>query len=411
MAPRKPFRIDNNDPDLQLFEQCVTKFHPEFYALKQNGQSSYEHPEFWKRTLKFKDIPGNTAPYDVHALHLFSYIDIRHYLHDALCAVETTFSQQVKTEKQHDEMRKKIVEALTKVDLLDDDGSRCTAGDQIYQEVEGFLKVWKDLVPSILESINSGREEFWLTPKLILKIKEISNEYIDVLEEAAEDNFLNIHVKGTLTKKQKFSYLASIFMQELENYRGAFVNKYVNDYQGKYSLSKEKLNKTYCLKIYPEVIFSYEILTRLRKILCEESKTANPKGIIEQSPSTFILVRMSCGKKADDSRTLYRWLFIKAWLYSYLKYKKIDITANRLAKAMAGKDEFFMVGEKCNSEDFLEKRRKTLTNQFSLWQNQYKKDPTKGYISQKLTQRCKRHYWLGEKSKTKSQSNLEHFGN
>ncbi len=402
MGPRKPFKIDEKDPDLELFEQCVANFHPEFYVLKKNGDPSYEHPYFWKRTVRFRYIPGNTEPYDLHALNLLTDVDISHFMHDALCVVERTVSQQVKTQKQHDDMRDKLFLAFESFQTVDDNGVPCSAADRLFQEVKLFLNIWKELLPSILESINSGGDGNYLTSESISKMKEHALEFVDMLESSAEDEALNLLVKETLTKKQKFSYLASTFMQSLEQEKDCTFNKHLSEYRGKYNLSEEIINKTYFVKCYPELIFSYEVLTRLKKILRETSKTANPKGIIEQSPSTFIHVRMSAGKKADDMRILYRWLFIKAWLYSYMKYKNENMAANFLANGMAKYDQFFKVGEKNNTEDYLAKRQHALNEEFSRWTTHYKKKPTEGYISQKLTERCKRHYWLAEKSKTKT---------
>ncbi|MGR5452261.1 hypothetical protein ACP3V3_21425 [Vibrio sp. PNB22_3_1] len=396
MASRESFKIDKNDPDLLMFEQVIANFHPEFYALKQNGKPSYEYPDFWKLTLRFNYIPGNTDPYDLHALNLLTDIDISHYTHDAICVVERSISQQVKTQKQHDEMRDKVFRALVTIKAVDGDGIPCSAADRIYQEVKQFLTIWKELMPLIFESINSGGDDRWLTAKLISKMKAHANEFVDMLEEAAENEALNIHVKETLTKKQKFALLTSIFMQVIEKHRGGQVDKYSAEWQGQCDLSENALNKTYYFRCYPELIFSYEILVRLKKILRESNAKAKPKGIIGQSPSTFIHVRMSAGKKADDMRILYRWLFIKAWLYSYMKYKNRNITANFCAKGMAKYDLFFTVGEKSNMEDFLAKRQHTLNEEFSRWTTHYKKNSPEGYISQKLKERCKRHYWQAE---------------
>ena len=47
MAPRENFKIDKNDPDLKTFELYIAEWHPEFRELRQNGQPSYEHPDFW----------------------------------------------------------------------------------------------------------------------------------------------------------------------------------------------------------------------------------------------------------------------------------------------------------------------------------------------------------------------------
>lgn len=91
MGPRKPFKIDDKDPDLELFEQCIANFHPEFYVLKKNGEPSYKHPDFCKLIFRLRYIPGNTEPYDLHALNLLTDVDISHFMHDALCVVEGPF--------------------------------------------------------------------------------------------------------------------------------------------------------------------------------------------------------------------------------------------------------------------------------------------------------------------------------
>ncbi|UJZ93542.1 hypothetical protein IHC87_13015 [Photobacterium damselae subsp. damselae] len=94
MAPRESFKIDKNDPDLKTFELYIAELHPEFRALRQNRQPSYEHPDFCKRTLEFSCLPGSDDPYDLLALNLFSKDDVYKYLNNVVCKLKESFSKQ-----------------------------------------------------------------------------------------------------------------------------------------------------------------------------------------------------------------------------------------------------------------------------------------------------------------------------
>jgi hypothetical protein len=390
MVKRESFKIDPNDPDLKMFEEAIANFHPEFYALKQDGKPSYEHPDFCEITLEFSYLPGNKDPYDIHALNLFTIRDMEDYLQDALYTIGKTVAQQVKTEEQHNQIVATIYTAFTEISF-EVDGVSVTAGENIHMHVDGFFKIWKTILPSFFAKLNSEAPELWLTKDLVDRIKHVCTDCIDFLEREAEHDFLNENVKRSLTKKQKFSYLAIIFLHQIDSYRQELIQKHCDDYFKVDKISKEHLGKTNVIKLYPELILAYEILTRLKRIYLEESKAARPKGIIEQSPSTFIHMRLNYGKKADDLRILYRWLFIKAYLFSFLKDK--DMSANKAAEGMANYDQFFLVGEKSGQDDIDEKRRKTLANEFSNWNKHQKQNQKEGLISINLTKRCGRPFW------------------
>ncbi|WP_305370882.1 hypothetical protein [Photobacterium leiognathi] len=122
MAPRESFKIDKNDPDLKTFEQAIANFHPEFYALKQNGQPSYEHPDFCEKVLTFTHLPGCNEPYDILAMNLLNEDDIKHYLHDCLVLLGRPLGQLVKVRKNELKLIKLVIEVMDSVTFDGEDG-------------------------------------------------------------------------------------------------------------------------------------------------------------------------------------------------------------------------------------------------------------------------------------------------
>ncbi|WP_318496161.1 hypothetical protein [Photobacterium leiognathi] len=140
MAPRENFKIDKNDPDLLMFEQAIANFHPEFYALKQDGQPSYEHPDFCEKVLKFTHLPGCDEPYDILAMNLLNEDDIKHYLHDCLVLLGRPFAQLVKDPKQEQELLNLFTDKILDADVKYGDVST-TCGKIIDEYVKTALSL------------------------------------------------------------------------------------------------------------------------------------------------------------------------------------------------------------------------------------------------------------------------------
>ncbi|WP_318440450.1 hypothetical protein [Photobacterium leiognathi] len=100
------------------------------------------------------------------------------------------------------------------------------------------------------------------------------------------------------------------------------------------------INKGLNINNYIDVILSYESSKYSERVKKEYTEVNMKRNIELLSPSSFLYMRYRFGKKADDIRRTYRWLFIKAWLYGYLKDK--DLSARNVAEILADDDRFFL---------------------------------------------------------------------
>ncbi|USD55206.1 hypothetical protein [Vibrio sp. SCSIO 43155] len=107
-------------------------------------------------------------------------------------------------------------------------------------------------------------------------------------------------------------------------------------------------------------------------------KKLGSKPEMPSAPNDFIFKEISKNKfaKSRDLRAQYRWLFIKAWLYSYLT--KYDLTLSEVAKQISLDDYFFYMSDMAKLEDFesqvykeeiQEARFLDLKNNLSAWKN------------------------------------------
>lgn len=385
------FKISPNDPDLEMFEKCITNFHPEFYVLKQNGKPSYEHPDFCEKTLGFDYLPGCKDDYDVLAMSLLNKDDIRFYVHENLVLLGRPIAQLVKTKKQEDMLTSSFENNLSNLSVKYK-GELYTFEELLDSCVKDILLLWNLIIPNYLESIRDNKN-FFLHKKDIDKIKSWCKDISDVLYEISSDKVFNEKIREELSHKQKFSLLSKILFfryQTLkEDYICPLINKMVNLTPKNY----RHLFTDIKIKEYVDVILSYEISKYSERIDKEHSGINMARKIELQSPSTFLYMRFRKGGKADDIRKSYRWFFIKAWLYSYLKNK--ELSASKAAEVILDDDKFFYE-EKLTTVDDADtdiygSRKKTLTNEFSHWN---KHPQTKGgYLANKFKDKCYREYW------------------
>ncbi|EHU9520837.1 hypothetical protein KZY93_004267, partial [Vibrio vulnificus] len=150
---------------------------------------------------------------------------------------------------------------------------------------------------------------------------------------------------------------------------------------------------------YVDLVLCYE-LAKCSERLEQEHRYGGKKisrDVELKSPNAFIYTRLHGGYKAEDIRVSYRWLFINAWLYSWLKKK--DISASKAAQHIAQEDRFFYLnddkekltddGVKPSMEQLHARRAKSLNTEFSKWKNY--KGPF-GYISDTLFNKSSKGY-------------------
>lgn len=154
-------------------------------------------------------------------------------------------------------------------------------------------------------------------------------------------------------------------------------------------------------KRYIDLILMHEL--SMKSLDIEKKQKGRSKAKLS-SPATFMYTRMHGGYKASDIRATYRWLFIKAWLYSWLKVNAVS--ANKAAEEMAKNDRFFYldkVSRKVGKDGVVEsddecyaRRQKQLNSEFSKWK---KYDGPFAYISDSLFSKSRNAYEKSQQSK------------
>ncbi|WIH19061.1 hypothetical protein [Photobacterium damselae] len=379
MAPRESFKIDKNDPDLQTFEQVIANFHPEFYALKQNGQPSYEHPDFCKRTLEFKYIPGNKEPYDIFSLNIMTESQADEFINNKLHLLGVSLSQKVKTSDQERKFKEKIIPVVENVRFNGMKGavtiSECMEKFAIYT-LRGYI----NLIIRYFKFKNNDDLAVRVITEEIDDIKERCSFVSNKLYNSSESMFLNKHSGVKLTRLSRYSIFTRLFIHAYNQRKYLYIDSAIS------SLKEMGVNvsdddiKSIDMINYVDVILLNELSNFYLKLERIEKPNKNQPKERVRNPAEFAYKCHFSGR-FEDTRNTLRKLFMKAWAYSYLKDK--DISANQLAIHISNYDEFFYSGECITNgiEDYLEIRRNTLNDYFYEWRKQYKRDKNDGYLS------------------------------
>ncbi|WP_305370881.1 hypothetical protein [Photobacterium leiognathi] len=219
----------------------------------------------------------------------------------------------------------------------------------------------------------------------------------DILYDSSEDDFLNIHIDKSLSTNKKYALLSKVFLSICDEVRDVAIQTELDILTNNYKVKDRLINKELNINNYIDVILSYELSKYSERVKKEYTGVNMKRNVELLSPSSFLYMRYRFGKKADDIRRTYRWLFIKVWLYGYLKDK--DLSARNVAEILADDDRFFYLNEHTQKDhpdsDVFSARVKTLTNQFSRWKKHTSsKECETGYLSGVLEDKCHRHYWL-----------------
>lgn len=360
MAPRESFKIDKNDPDLLMFEQAIANFHPEFYALKQNGKPSYEHPDFCEKTLEFKYIPGNKEPYDIFSLNIMTKSQADEFINNKLHLLGVSLSQKVKTSDQERKFKEKIIPVVEDVRFNGIKGpvtiSECMEKFAIYT-----LRGYVNLIIRYFKFKNHEDVAVRVIPEEIDDIKKRCLFVSNKLYNSSESMFLNKHSGVKLTRLSRYSIFTRLFIHAYNQRKYVYIDSAIS------FLKEMGLNvsdydiKSIDMINYVDVILSNELSNFYLKLERIEKPNKNQPKERVRNPAEFAYKCHFSGR-FEDTRNTLRKLFMKAWAYSYLKDK--DISANQLAIHISNYDEFFYSGECITNgiEDYLEIRRNTLND-------------------------------------------------
>ncbi|PHJ41261.1 hypothetical protein [Vibrio sp. PID17_43] len=394
---RQPFKISQSDYDLLTFEMHIAEHHPSFKAMRRKGQPSYERSFFYKKAIGIDDLPGSDNPYSIFAMNLFGLDEVEDYYWECLSLLERPVQQLVKDEKGDVRIRSILqVEANGQVFQHPTDNQLTTISKELCELVEHCCYAWDEWLKEVLAA-RDNKKGAMISNECLLKIVETCTYVSQQLELLARQCCSNHQKLSELRVNQRYALLASSLLQMYQERVEQHIRGYISEYA------------TYCLnqyepikintKRYVDLVLCYE-LAKCSERLEQEHRYAGKKisrDVELKSPNAFIYTRLHGGYKAEDIRVSYRWLFINAWLYSWLKRK--DISASKAAQHIAQEDRFFYLnddkekltddGVKPSMEQLHARRAKSLNTEFSKWKNY--KGPF-GYISDTLFNKSSKGY-------------------
>ncbi|WP_318496160.1 hypothetical protein [Photobacterium leiognathi] len=231
----------------------------------------------------------------------------------------------------------------------------------------------------------------------IEKIKRFCVDLCRIIEDLSNLYFFNMAEELELSTSKKYSLLYKAFLYLYQKSEKEFNNNLAKEILNTIPKKQKAVFGNCYIRSYVHVIISYELSQCSEKIEQERADKNIERKVKLLSPSTFLYMRYRMGNNADSLKRTYRWLFIKVWLYAYLKDK--DLLAKKVGEIIADDDRFYYLKEKVSKNnpdsDVFSSRVETLTKEFSRWKkhirnNQYET----GYLAGFLENKCHRHYWL-----------------
>ncbi len=399
---RKAFGIAPEDPDLINFEMFIASSHPEFIQLKTSERPSYEHLDFHTKTLGFSYFPGCNEAYCPLALSKFEKGDVQSYEEEFLDKIKTPLYQHLHQNYFFNTTALSIIEVMDRLEIrLPTSSAPMTVNDYLEGLVDKLFQVWDEWIIEEIRAKLSKRKASLSIEILEGMITQVS-AVVEELMEFANKPYLNRKELVDFPQNQKFALLSTslylLYKQGLEEY----IEQVLNEWRlFEYETSGRDVSIVIDTKRYIDLILMHEL--SMKSLDIEKKQKGRSKAKLS-SPATFMYTRMHGGYKASDIRATYRWLFIKAWLYSWLKVNAVS--ANKAAEEIAKNDCFFYldkVSRKVGKDGVVEsddecyaRRQKQLNSEFSKWK---KYDGPFAYISDSLFSKSRNAYEKSQQSK------------
>ncbi|MFL0930788.1 hypothetical protein ACJO14_07380 [Vibrio parahaemolyticus] len=246
--------------------------------------------------------------------------------------------------------------------------------------------IWSGLIRDYIVE-NKTYIDSELTDYIVEQSTNVCNFLVDLSTSEAMD----VGVLKTLSPEGRYGLLAKYVLQEYMQCFRTHVKKHTIFWkkeiarvakdpkviQGRKVFVDKGFRKKYPLYIH--VVLAHQLVQHLKDL---------PQ--VPSSPTDFIFKEISKNRfsKSRDLRAQYRWLFIKAWLYSYLR--KYNLTLSEVAEQISRDDDFFYMSDMPKLADFEKQVHKDeiqqarfldLKNNFSAWKNDKSKD---GYIHSQI---------------------------
>ncbi|MFS1488140.1 hypothetical protein BCT96_014480 [Vibrio splendidus] len=395
------YKIPADDPDLQMFEMYIAENHPQIKQLRVDNQPSYEHPKFYELSFATDDLPGNENPLSVFAMNLFGLEDAEDYYWECQTLLERPISQLVKDDELEFNVRSEMHRIMNTSKFPHPwDNEQTTMSKELLALVEHCCLAWEEWLAVMVKAQLPG-EEALFTQEHLNNVTEASAYVTEQLIVLAKLNVLNEGQFEHLRVNQKYALLAKSLLQIYQEKIVTYVQEYVDELQAHLfkTMGYEKLIRINS-KRYVDIVLFYQIGLCSAELEMEHTGVKCPRSKEIKSPNDFIYTRLHGGYKAADIRVSYRWLFIKVWLYSWLKVN--DVSANKAARFVAEDDRFFYLDKRLRrlgrkdeeglvetNEQCYTRRQKQLNSEFSLWKK-YKGPFT--YISNNLFKKSERGY-------------------
>ncbi|CAK2097537.1 conserved hypothetical protein [Vibrio crassostreae] len=359
------YTISPDDPDLNAYEKYIADFHQQLSYLKIGEEPSYENADFFEEAITVEYLPGNDDGYCVFAASLFSEDLLNSYKLDAHLMLQKSYGKK----------------ADKTVDSIKNDFLRLEDKPSLIAELKGLSKrccqLWDYIIYKHLSDPLAK-----ITEDDVSMIIEQSDQIGDELIKLSLCEDMELGGTKALSNGAKYDWLAKAVLQlyegELPLYAQLFTQVCVN------KLGNELVEYDHDIIKVVDLILTHRLAL---KSDCAAGRKKVRKEML-QLPAEYIYVRLNGNLKADSTKAAYRWLFIKAWAYSYLKINPMSLSD--LARVIAKDDRFFYRDSMhllsyCKSEaernDLIDKRFLDLKNELSKWN---KNEDSEGFINGKL---------------------------
>lgn len=364
--------IPEDDPDLEAFELLIADFHPQLSSFKKGDRPSYKYKKFYNYAFQASWLPGNDDDYCLFAFSFFNEAHLHNYLLSCHEFLETPYGRK----------REKGIEKITESfeELAKDTSSALIR--ELKLLVEKSCAIWADVVREYMLYEKPYIDEE-LQQTIINHCHDVSTDLM-TLSKSEELEFGELK---TLNVHGRYGILAKVLLQEyiklLPKRVKAFALLWVVEINQK--VAKQKNTELKKLTIPPD--FEAKLPKYIDVVLAHHLvKQLSMREGMPSSPCDFIYKEINTNKfaKSRDLRAQYRWLFIKAWLYSCLSQH--SMTLSEAAEAVSNDDDFFYMRDMPKIEDFQNESHKKeiqqarfldLKNNLSAWANDKSEN---GYI-------------------------------
>ncbi len=231
----------------------------------------------------------------------------------------------------------------------------------------------------VVKEYELKRDAAYIDRRLRNHIVKQCQQISDSLMELSKSDEFDFGDLKTLDKDARYGLFAKLLLQRYSKLRENQINLQATFWGSKVNAGKSILaeKNRFIVKevpfkgreypLYIDVVLAHHLVKQLKH---------RPE--MPSSPTDHIYKEISSNKtaKSRDLRAQYRWLFIKAWLYSYLKTR--DLTLSDAARWVSEKDAFFYMSDmpkladfekEMHKEEILETRFVDLKNNLSAWAN------------------------------------------